>query len=83
MVNTVHKMSIYALGKGIRVFWGLFCELCIFVFFVIAFDIGEVLHFELEIKNNNQHIIKTSSIVLLLQFYLFLHIVYCLFFLKL
>lgn len=52
----------------------------IFLFsFVIAFDIGAVFHFQLEIKNNNQRIIKTSSIALLLQFYLFLHNVYCLF----
>lgn len=56
----------------------------IFLFFsVIAFDIGAVFHFQLEIKNNNQRIIKTSSIEFLLQLYLFLHKMYCLFFLKL
>lgn len=54
-----------------------------FVFFVIAFDIGAAFHFVLEIKNNNWHVIKISSIDLLFQFYLFLHNVYCFFFLQL
>lgn len=61
MVNTAHNMSICGFEKGIREFLGLFCELYIFIFFVIAFDIGALFHFQLEIKNNNQCIIKTSS----------------------
>lgn len=77
-------MSICGLGKALRgYFWGYFVNSIFLFSFVIAFDIESVFHLQLELQNSNKHIIKTSSIVLLLQFYLFLYNIYGLFPVKL
>lgn len=70
-------MSICGLVKALRgYFWGYFVNSIFLFCFVIAFDIESVFHLQLELQNSNKHIIKTSSNVLLLQFYLFLYNIY-------
>lgn len=70
------------LEKESGYFWGNFVN-SIFLFSLwLPLILELVFHFELEIKNNNQCVIKTSSIALLLRLYLFHHNVYCLSFSK-
>lgn len=81
MADAVHKTSICGLGEGIGVFLRLFVN-SIFLFSLrlpLILEHFSTLYWKFKKKT---HIIKTSFIELLFQFYLFLHNVYCLFLLK-